>query len=76
MTLITSLADMRGRELTDEVAAKDIVRKDDYGREALVVPKGQRIPVGLEVHDSEVEAPKKAKRAAKKDTGRTENKKA
>lgn len=51
---------------TPNVAAKDIVRKNDIGQHVLVVPKGQPIPEGLEVTDEE--------RGVKKKVERLENK--
>lgn len=67
MTLINSRSmkvDMspKGQNL----AARDIVRRNHLGQNVLVVPKGQPIPDGLDVTDEE--------RGVKKQTERYENK--
>ena len=51
---------------TQNLAAKDIVRKNEIGQHVLVVPKGQPIPEGLDVTDEE--------RGVKKQPERLENK--
>jgi len=51
---------------SENLAAKDIVRRNHLGQNVLVVPKGQPIPEGLEVTDEE--------RGVKKRTERLENK--
>lgn len=48
------------------LAAKDIVRRNQIGQNVVVVPKGQPIPEGLEVTDEE--------RGVKKRVERYENK--
>lgn len=51
---------------TQNIAARDVIRKNHLGQHVLVVPKGQPIPDDLEVTDEE--------RGVKKKTEQYENK--
>jgi hypothetical protein len=52
--------------MSKNIAAKDVIRRNDLGQMVLVVPKGQPIPDGLKVTDEE--------RGVKKVVERHENK--
>jgi hypothetical protein len=74
MTLINSRAlkqDRRPPMAALNIAAKDVIRRNDLGQMVLVVPKGQPIPEGLKVSDEE-KGVKKARETHenKADTGR------
>jgi hypothetical protein len=69
MALLNSRAlkrDARPPMKSQNLAAKDIVRRNHLGQNVLVVPKGQPIPADLKVTDEE--------RGAKKQTEKLENK--
>jgi hypothetical protein len=66
MALVTSQVVSDGQKMSSTLAAKDIVRRNHLGQHVVVVPKGQPIPEGLEVTDTE--------RGIKKMPERLENK--